>query len=509
MLHLTSGLQRIVLVRATPFRIGAIYVDPPTRALSAGGRREVVEPRVMQTLVALAEANGAVVSRDDLIDRCWDGRIVSDNAINRAVARIRQVADDLAPGSLTIETITKVGYRLAASAQRLPAQSAPDEPGAASPLDGNRRTILAGAVALAAGCGGMAWWLLKRPRPEPEAAELFRRGAAAQRMGTPDQVVQATAFFERAVAIDPEYADAWGALALAYRHALAGYAEGDPRTLRAKLDAAAARALTLDPNNADARLARILARPAFRHWAEFESDLRSFVSDHSNHWLALGQLGLLLQSVGRSNEAIEFHRRSLAIEPFLPVGHAHLTRAYSLAGRLQEGDRAAAEALGRWPAHPMIWSIRYNTLIFNERPGEALAFAINPATRPQGVAAADIAERVAVARALTDGDVAECRAQAAKLYQKLSSEPDAVPAGAPMLAALGAIDDAFVAIERYLLGPPAVADPLRGERQCTMLFSGPIVRLHRDPRHAMLLRRVGLEDYYRASRSRPDFRRAG
>ena len=64
----------------------------------------------MQALVALTEAKGAVVSRDALIDRCWSGRIVGEDAINRCIAKVRRLADLAPHGAFTIETVSKVGY---------------------------------------------------------------------------------------------------------------------------------------------------------------------------------------------------------------------------------------------------------------------------------------------------------------------------------------------------------------------------------------------------------------
>ena len=66
----------------------------------------------MQVLVALAGANGEILSRDDLIQACWEGRIVSENAIDRVISKLRRLAETVAGGSFHIETITKVGYRL-------------------------------------------------------------------------------------------------------------------------------------------------------------------------------------------------------------------------------------------------------------------------------------------------------------------------------------------------------------------------------------------------------------
>jgi Tol biopolymer transport system component/DNA-binding winged helix-turn-helix (wHTH) protein len=95
------------------FQLGEICVRPSLREIWAGEAREIVEPRVMQVLVALVRANGAVVSRDELIRQCWGGRIVGEDAINRTVSKIRQLAE-LGGGdkSFEIETIPRVGYRL-------------------------------------------------------------------------------------------------------------------------------------------------------------------------------------------------------------------------------------------------------------------------------------------------------------------------------------------------------------------------------------------------------------
>src|ERR1043166_3703775 len=107
---------RVVLAHETPFTLGKLTISPPDRQVEADGRSETLEPRVMQVLVALARANHAIVTRDELIEYCWDGRIVTDDAIKRVLSRIRQVAADIGGGSFCLETITKVGYRLSLTA---------------------------------------------------------------------------------------------------------------------------------------------------------------------------------------------------------------------------------------------------------------------------------------------------------------------------------------------------------------------------------------------------------
>ena len=66
----------------------------------------------MEVLVALARTPNRTVSRDQLVELCWEGRIVSDAAINRVVAKARQVARLIDPPPFSIETVPKVGFRL-------------------------------------------------------------------------------------------------------------------------------------------------------------------------------------------------------------------------------------------------------------------------------------------------------------------------------------------------------------------------------------------------------------
>jgi Tol biopolymer transport system component/DNA-binding winged helix-turn-helix (wHTH) protein len=107
-----SEKGEIDLARQLDFLLGRLQVRPSLREVRIDGRTETVEPRVMQVLVLLAQADGAVVSRDQLIERCWGGRIVGEDAINRCIAKVRRVAEMDGNQSFAIETVTRVGYRL-------------------------------------------------------------------------------------------------------------------------------------------------------------------------------------------------------------------------------------------------------------------------------------------------------------------------------------------------------------------------------------------------------------
>ena len=92
------------------FALAGLEVRPASLEVLAGERREQLEPRIMQVLVALAGRRGEVVSRDELIQRCWGGRVVGDDAINRCVFQLRKLAERL--GGFEIVTVPRVGFRL-------------------------------------------------------------------------------------------------------------------------------------------------------------------------------------------------------------------------------------------------------------------------------------------------------------------------------------------------------------------------------------------------------------
>lgn len=99
-------------MKAEPdFRLGPLRVRPISNEIVAERCVEVLEPRVMQVLVELARRRGEVVARDALVEQCWDGRAVSEDAIQRCIARLRRLGE--VHGGFSIDTIRRVGYRLA------------------------------------------------------------------------------------------------------------------------------------------------------------------------------------------------------------------------------------------------------------------------------------------------------------------------------------------------------------------------------------------------------------
>ncbi|MDE1938499.1 MAG: winged helix-turn-helix transcriptional regulator [Alphaproteobacteria bacterium] len=132
-LGVVAPLGQIVLAYETEFSLGGLRVCPSKRAVIAGGNRELLQPRIMQVLVALARRRGEVVSHDELIASCWDGYAVSDDAIHRCIARLRRLSE--ARGGFTLETVPRVGYQLTESVSAAGGGSSTGEAGDALPWE--------------------------------------------------------------------------------------------------------------------------------------------------------------------------------------------------------------------------------------------------------------------------------------------------------------------------------------------------------------------------------------
>jgi adenylate cyclase len=118
----------VELAREAAFRIGETEVLPSTLELQRDGRSANLEPKVMQVLTLLARRPGEVTSRDAMIDGCWGGRFIGEDAIHRTIAKLRQAATQHAGGDFAIETIPRIGYRLTVGQTSAKVAPAPDRP---------------------------------------------------------------------------------------------------------------------------------------------------------------------------------------------------------------------------------------------------------------------------------------------------------------------------------------------------------------------------------------------
>lgn len=64
---------------------GDFVLDPEKHELHRGGTLVATEPQVFALLVYLIEHRERVVTKDELIEAVWDGRLVSDAAVSSRI----------------------------------------------------------------------------------------------------------------------------------------------------------------------------------------------------------------------------------------------------------------------------------------------------------------------------------------------------------------------------------------------------------------------------------------
>lgn len=112
-----TSSAKVDLAREADFALGGFRISPSACRVASGDKEERVEPRVMEVLIVLVRNAGRTVTREQLIDTCWGGRAVSDDAVTRVIARVRALGRGAEPPHFSLETLPKVGFRLAVAAQ--------------------------------------------------------------------------------------------------------------------------------------------------------------------------------------------------------------------------------------------------------------------------------------------------------------------------------------------------------------------------------------------------------
>jgi DNA-binding response OmpR family regulator len=100
--------------RAERYRVGEVAIEVPTRTVLRGTIPVPLRPKEFDLLVALCRAHGAVVGRQDLLNRVWgyDPGVVT-RTVDTHIAALRQRLEDDPEAPRLILTIWKVGYRVA------------------------------------------------------------------------------------------------------------------------------------------------------------------------------------------------------------------------------------------------------------------------------------------------------------------------------------------------------------------------------------------------------------
>jgi len=96
------------------FRFANCVLDDARMSLTRDDIAVAVEPRVFDLIHLLVRKPGELVTRDQMIDEVWEGRIVSDSAISACIASARKAVGDDGKAQSVIQTVARRGLKLVA-----------------------------------------------------------------------------------------------------------------------------------------------------------------------------------------------------------------------------------------------------------------------------------------------------------------------------------------------------------------------------------------------------------
>jgi TolB-like protein len=308
------------------------------------------------------------------------------------------------------------------------------------------------------------------PTKSAEAHSLLLQAQYWYSRRTADDFRKAASYYQQAINIDPEFAEAWAGLSKALYH------EGKSRELVLH---AAERAVVLNAKLADAHFALGTIR-YFLDWdwaaANSEYEMARSLEPDNSHVLA--SAGLLAAAHGRLTDAIRLWELSIARDPLSNLGYESLAFAYYALGRFKEAVAAMHKSVELVPTVEGQHAELAQMLLAAGRSDEALA---------------------EVAKESDPGNRAYALAY---IYIKLGRRGDAN-------AALADVEKRFAAEQPYSI---AILHALRGERDQAFswlnrayqqhdsgIISLPPITvdpdmksLHGDPRWAAFLRKMNL-----------------
>jgi tetratricopeptide (TPR) repeat protein len=300
--------------------------------------------------------------------------------------------------------------------------------------------------------------------PDPGAFDLVLRARALRGYGLEDHFNRAVGLLNQAIQADPRYGGAYAELASAYA-AAATNSFVDPLGAAEEAEAAAARAIQLDPSSATAYASEgYVDAMVLGKWKQGESEIRSALRLMPQEAAIHQRLGLVLLVQGEFEPALAEVRTAADLDPLVPAAGSSIGMVYFMERRY---DRALAEWQKLAALHPDALSLRSLVGMAYEAKGEyAKAQAEYTAMAAQDQVGSDLRMMHLLA-------VCGQTQQARELVEKLAQTG---PGGgldfAATYAALGERDKAFEWLEHawekrslWMLKVHPFLDPLRRDQR--------------------------------------------
>ena len=291
------------------------------------------------------------------LGRMTDLRVISRTTVMRyrgTGMSVREIGDELGVAHVVEGSVRRADDRVRVVAQLIDART--DEQLWAETYDRDLDDVfqiqrdIASRIAqsLQGALPGGAIASVSAPAPstdDPGALLTFMeaRHAFHNRARGPEELLRSVELYEEALARDPDFSRAWSGLASAWATLASSPGEMVASGVaRARGEAAAARAIELDPGEGGAFAALGLMALNRARWGEAEEHLLRALDLDPNHVNAHLWYGILLVATGRSERAEEILLRSVDLDPGNAIAFHWLADAARNVGRL-EASRAHAQ----------------------------------------------------------------------------------------------------------------------------------------------------------------------
>ncbi len=208
------------------------------------------------------------------------------------------------------------------------------------------------------------------------AYDLYLLGRHNMQSRTEQGLLAAIGYFEKALAVDPKYARAWSGLADAY-NLLIGYGNLTQGKALPRAEAAAQKALALDPNLAEAHASLGLIRANQNRSTDAEAEYQralelepDYAPAHVWYGTLLGNLAQQADHLGRTDPAkqelatsqraaqLAEYQKALALDPSLPPAVSNLAGLYDSWGRRREAIALTERLVRLVPADASHWQTK-------------------------------------------------------------------------------------------------------------------------------------------------------
>lgn len=158
------------------WKFGELELDEASLELRRGDQVVSMERKPLELLMLLLRHPGEVLTKDEILDAIWEGRVLSESVLTKCVAKLRHSLGD--ESQTLVKTVHGYGYRLMAAVTRINLSAAAISPAVSGLAAGDSPPLRPNWTLLQrfAGSRGESW-LVEHRRTREKRVFKFASGA--------------------------------------------------------------------------------------------------------------------------------------------------------------------------------------------------------------------------------------------------------------------------------------------------------------------------------------------